>query len=85
MQKRMCYLYVLLLPVKLMAIQLNEKTKNQSLVRYLMSCCTRKTTVCICENKDADQRSYCEAVQRLCYCYTDSTIPLLSKSKISSI
>ena len=26
----------------------------------------------------------CEAEQRLCFRYTDSTIPLLSKSKISS-
>ena len=32
---------------------------------------------CICENKDADQR--------LCFRYTDSTIPLLPKSKISSL
>ena len=44
-----------------------------------------KPTICICENKDADQlRSHCEADQRLCFRYKDSTIPLLSKSKISS-
>ena len=36
-----------------------------------------KPTICICENKGADQR--------LCFRYTDSTIPLLSKSKISSL
>ena len=43
----------------------------------------RKPTICICENKDADQlRSNCEADQRLCFRYTDNTIPLLSKSKI---
>ena len=42
--------------------------------------------VCIGENKGADQfRSNCEADQRLCFRYTDSTIPLLSKSKISSL
>ena len=29
--------------------------------------------------------SNCEADQRLCFCYTDSTIPLLSKSKICSL
>ena len=29
--------------------------------------------------------SNCEADQRLCFCYTDSTIPLLSKFKISSL
>ena len=40
----------------------------------------------ICENKDADQlRSNREADQRLCFCYTDSTIPLLPKSEISSL
>ena len=44
-----------------------------------------KPTICIGENKGADQlRSNCEADQRLCFRYTDSTIPLLSKSKISS-
>ena len=42
----------------------------------------RKPTICIGENKGADQlRSNCEADQRLCFRYTDSTIPLLSKSK----
>ena len=45
----------------------------------------RKQTICICENKDADQlRCNCEADQRLCFRYTDNTIPLLLKSKISS-
>ena len=45
-----------------------------------------KPTICICENKGADQlRSNCEADQRLCFRYTDSTIPLLFKSKISSL
>ena len=40
----------------------------------------------ICENKDADQlRGNREADQRLCFRYTDSTIPLLSKSEISSL
>ena len=39
----------------------------------------------LCENEGADQhRSNCEADQRLCFRYTDSTIPLLSKSKSSS-
>ena len=45
----------------------------------------KKTAFCICENKDADQlRSYCAADQRLCFRYSDSTIPLLPKSEISS-
>ena len=47
---------------------------------------TRKQTFYICENKDADQlRGDREADQRHCFRYKDSTIPLLSKSKISSI
>ena len=46
----------------------------------------RKPTICIGENKDADQlRGKREADQRLCFRYTDSTIPLLLKSKISSL
>ena len=46
----------------------------------------RKPAFCICENKDADQlRSNHEADQHFCFCYTDSTIPLLSKSEISSL
>ena len=43
----------------------------------------RKPTICICENKEADQ--LCgnrEADQRLCFRYLDSTIPLLPKYKI---
>ena len=44
----------------------------------------RKPDFCICENKDADQlRGNRETDQRLCFRYTDSTIPLLSKSEIS--
>ena len=45
----------------------------------------RKPAFCICENKDADQlRGNCEADQRLCFRYTDSTIPLLSKFQAPS-
>ena len=37
-----------------------------------------KPTICLGENKGADQlRSYCEADQRLCFRYSDSTVPLL--------
>ena len=46
----------------------------------------RKPTLCICENKDADQlRGNREADQHLCFRYTDCTIPLISKSEISSL
>ena len=45
-----------------------------------------KPTICIGENKGTDQlRSNCEADQRLCFRYTDSTIPLFSKIQISSL
>ena len=51
-----------------------------------MSLVVRKPAFCICENKDADQlRGNREADQRLCFRYTDSTILLLPKSKISSL
>ena len=46
----------------------------------------RKPALSICENKDADQ--LCgnhTADQRLCFRYTNSTIPLLPKSEISSL
>ena len=51
-----------------------------------MSHVVRKSAFCICENKDADQlRGNREADQRLCFRYTDSTIPLLPKSEISNL
>ena len=44
-----------------------------------------KLTICIGENKDADQlRGNREADQRLCFRYSDSRIPPLLNSKISS-
>ena len=46
---------------------------------HYLSRVVRKPAFCICENKDADQlRGNREADQRLCFRYTDSTIPLLS-------
>ena len=52
---------------------------------HYLSLVMRKLAFCICENKDADQlRSNCAADQRLCFRYIDSTIPILSKSEISS-
>ena len=51
-----------------------------------MSRVVRKPALCICENKDADQlRGNHEADQHLCFRFIDSTIPLLPKSKISSL
>ena len=46
--------------------------------KRLMSHCIRKPTKCLGENKGADQLGgNREADQRLCFRYTDSTIPLL--------
>ena len=53
---------------------------------YQVSHLMGKPTICIGENKDADQlRGNREADQRLCFRYSDSTIPLLLKSEISSL
>ena len=62
------------------------ETKSLELSVRHLSLCVRKPTICLCENKDADQlRGNREADQRLCFRYTDSTVPLLLKSKISSL
>ena len=46
----------------------------------------RKPDFCLCANKGADQLcSNCTADQRLCFRYTDSTIPLLQIAKTSSL
>ena len=61
------------------------KSHNVKISLYL-SRVMRKPMFCECENKDADQ--LCgnrEADQHLCFRYIDSTIPLLSKSEISSL
>ena len=51
-----------------------------------MSRIVRKPAFCICENEEADQlQGNREADQRLCFHYTDSTTPLLPKTKISSL
>ena len=57
----------------------------ESCTGQYMSRLMRKPTICICENKDADQLcGYRKADQRLCFRYTDSTLPFLLKSEISS-
>ena len=51
-----------------------------------LSLVMRRPAFCICENKDADQlRGNREADQHLCFRYTDSTIPPISKSEISCL
>ena len=50
-----------------------------------MSHLVGKPTICLCENKGADQlRGNREADQHLCFRCSDSTISLLLKSEISS-
>ena len=64
-------------------INVNIKCKFQ---QDKMSPVMRKPAFCICENKDADQlRGNRQAYHRLCFRHTDSTIPLLPKSEISSL
>ena len=72
-------------PVKQKFIVTFKDEVSCSMINNL-SLVMRKPTFYICENKDADQlRSNREADQRLCFRYTDSTIPLFPKSEISSL
>ena len=58
---------------------------NPNMVLKQMSRLMGKPTIFIGENKDADQLlGNREADQRLCFRYSESTIPLLLKSEISS-
>ena len=57
---------------------------NKELI-FKMSHFVRKQDYCLCENKGADQLcSNCEADQRLCFRYRNSTISHLLISKISN-
>ena len=57
------------------------KTRVLAFVVLDISRVVRKRAFCICENKGADQlRGNREANQRLCFRYSDSTIPLLPTS-----
>ena len=67
-------------------IRKDHSIKTHSRSETELSHVMRKPTLCICENKDADQlHGNSEADQRLCFRYIDSTIPLLPKSEISSL
>ena len=70
---------------KLLAGMLISVRQTNKQTMYNMSCLMGKPTICLGENKNADQ--VCgnrEADQRLCFRYSDSTVPLLLKSEISS-
>ena len=72
--------------MNLMQIFNQDEPNHEKLFVPYMSGIVRKHAFCICENKDADPlRGNREADQGLCFCYTDSTIPLLPKSEISSL
>ena len=76
-------------PSRVFHLLLNEPHLQETCIRVdnqvHMSLVVRNPAFCICENKDADQlRGDREADQRLCFRHTDSTIPLLPKSEISS-
>ena len=69
--------------LKLRKIKKTLKCFNEQSFIKEMSHPMGKPTMCIGENKDADQlRGYRD--QRLCFRYSDSTIPLLLKSETSS-
>ena len=75
-------LYIVFTPLYLLLLLLVPFTVSCRTVSTMpdaleMSRVMRKPAFCICKNKDADQRT--------CFRYVDSTHPLLSKSKISSI
>ena len=65
----------------------DEKSPDSGIFDDYLSRVVRKLAFCICENKGPDQLRgyYREADQRLCFRYTDSTIPLLPKYEISSL
>ena len=63
-----------------------RKVPHINMLQFHTSRVVRKPAFCICENKVADQlRGNCEADQRLYLRYTDSTMPLLPKSKFSGL
>ena len=73
--------------VRIEKLELRMNNVQQINYRFIthLSLCMGKPTICISENKAADQlRGDREADQRLCFRYTDSTVSLLLKSEISS-
>ena len=59
------------------------KDLSKQYVQIKTSRCIRKQTICICENKDADQLcSNCTADQCHCFCYIDGTNPKFQSSSL---
>ena len=60
------------------SITISQPHKQIIVLATKLSRILRKPDFCLCENKGADQLcSNCTADQRLCFRYSDSTIPLL--------
>ena len=84
--KNQVVVYLEVEPSHLLSFPLCEKSQThfQECTTCNMSLCVRKPTICIGENKDADQlRGNREADQSLCFRYTDSTFPPLLIPKFS--
>ena len=72
-------------PDMTIAVDWDVKHQFKQIQTKQMSCHMGKPTICTGENKGADQlRSNCEADQRLCFRYMDSTFPLLLESEIQA-
>ena len=80
------YLFVCCLYGGLHIVSTNDNTRCiEKMIHQYLSHHMGKPTICICENKCADQlRGNRKADQRLCFRYSDSTIPPLRNPKISS-
>ena len=65
--------------------QFAPETRKTCIVGIKNELSHKKSAICICKSKDADQlHGNREADQCLCFRYTDSTLLLLLKSEISS-
>ena len=88
MNGKSCLIYCYMSSIPLQHVHFVHGKNELNLMNtqlYHLSRLMGKPTICIGENKDADQlRCNREADQRLCFRYSDSTLTLLLKSKISS-
>ena len=79
--RKLKYIKILIITMQCTDFSLAVKIEKKHHMSRLMG----KPTICICENKGADQlRGNREADQRLCFRYTDSAFSLLLKSEISN-
>ena len=77
--------YILILGL-LRIMKINKQETKQQINKTIIESRYEKTGFLYSKNNVVDQlHSNCTADQRLCFLYTDSTFPLLPKSKISSL